>query len=133
MDISDRSKDLIKSGGEWISSVQLENELMAHDAVREAAVIAMPDDRWGERPLACIVAVESQAVEPEELVAGLRTRVPRWWIPDAMVLVDEIPRTSVGKFDKRALRSRLHEGELGDLMAMAEPAGGGGRPSGGSA
>jgi fatty-acyl-CoA synthase len=125
IEISDRSKDLIKSGGEWISSVQLENELMAHEVVREAAVVAMPDERWGERPLACIVAVQSQGVHPQELVTHLSTRVPRWWIPDAMVLIDEIPRTSVGKFDKRTLRSRLQEGTLGELLPMAAPAGGG--------
>jgi fatty-acyl-CoA synthase len=110
--ISDRSKDVIKSGGEWISSVDLEGELMAHPAVAEAAVIAKPDERWGERPLACVVTNEGEQVSPDELCEHLRSRVAKWWIPDEYAFIDEVPKTSVGKFDKKVLRRRLEEGEL---------------------
>jgi len=116
--ITDRAKDVIKSGGEWISSVALENELIAHDAVREVAVIAMADERWTERPLACVVAARDPVPDPEELVAHLATRVPRWWLPDAIVFVDEVPKTSVGKFDKKLLRSRLEDGSIGDVISL---------------
>ena len=102
--IADRTKDVIKSGGEWISSVELENELMAHPAVAEAAVIAMPDPKWDERPLACVVA--RQPVTEDELTEHLRPRVAKWWLPDRYVFVDEIPKTSVGKFDKKVLRQK---------------------------
>ena len=110
--ITDRSKDVIKSGGEWISSVELENELMAHPAVREAAVIAIPDQRWSERPLACIVLDEDQRVSAEGLREFLRGRVANFWLPEEFAFVDEIPKTSVGKFDKKALRARLAGGDL---------------------
>ncbi len=110
--ISDRSKDVIKSGGEWISSVDLEGALMAHDAVAEAAVIAKPDERWSERPLACIVLEQGAEVSPEELREHLADRVAKWWIPDGFAFIDEVPKTSVGKFDKKVLRKRLEEGEL---------------------
>ncbi len=103
--IADRTKDLIKSGGEWISSIDLENALMAHPAVKEAAVIAIPDPKWDERPLAAIVLKEGASATPEELRAFLEPRFARWWLPDAYVFVDEIPRTSTGKF----LKSRLRE------------------------
>jgi fatty-acyl-CoA synthase len=105
--ISDRTKDVIKSGGEWISSVELENEIMAHPAVREAAVIARPDERWGERPLACVVPEEGETLTLEDLCEHLAPRVAKWWLPDALELVDEVPKTSVGKFDKKRLRARL--------------------------
>jgi acyl-CoA synthetase (AMP-forming)/AMP-acid ligase II len=108
--ITDRAKDLIKSGGEWISSVELENELMAHPAVREAAVIAQPDEKWTERPLACVVCDGS--VDADELRKHLEPRVAKWWIPDDFAFIDEVPKTSVGKFDKKVLRARLAEGEL---------------------
>jgi fatty-acyl-CoA synthase len=108
--ITDRAKDLIKSGGEWISSVELENELMAHPAVREAAVIAKPDEKWTERPLACVVCEGD--VEADELRKHLEPRVAKWWIPDDFAFIDEVPKTSVGKFDKKVLRQRLAEGEL---------------------
>jgi len=110
--ITDRAKDVIKSGGEWISSVELENELMSHPDVIEAAVIAKPDERWAERPLCCVVLRDGASATPEELVEHLRSRVAKWWLPDEFALVTEIPKTSVGKFDKKVLRSRLTEGTL---------------------
>jgi fatty-acyl-CoA synthase len=110
--ISDRSKDVIKSGGEWISSVELEQALMAHDAVEEAAVIARPDEKWSERPLACVVLAEGASATPAELQKHLSERVVKWWIPETFAFIDEVPKTSVGKFDKKALRKRLEEGEL---------------------
>jgi fatty-acyl-CoA synthase len=110
--ISDRSKDVIKSGGEWISSVELEGELMAHPAVAEAAVIAKPDERWTERPLACVVLKEGEQASPDELTEHLRPRVAKWWLPDEFAFIDEVPKTSVGKFDKKVLRKRLADGDL---------------------
>jgi fatty-acyl-CoA synthase len=112
--LTDRAKDVIKSGGEWISSVELENELMAHPAVAEAAVIARPDERWTERPLACVVPEADAQVTADELAAHLADRVARWWIPEEFAFIDEVPKTSVGKFDKKVLRARLSAGELGD-------------------
>src|SRR5262245_26840571 len=102
--IQDRSKDVIKSGGEWISSVALENALMGHPGIAEAAVIAVPDEKWDERPLAVCVAREGQNVKPEELREFLAPDFPKWWLPDAFVFIDEIPKTAVGKFRKTALR-----------------------------
>lgn len=103
--ITDRMHDLIKSGGEWISSLDLENALMEHTAVREAAVIAVPDAVWGERPLA--VVVRTTDVEPEELLDLLRTRFVKWQVPDGVVFIDEIPTTATGKVNKRELREQL--------------------------
>jgi fatty-acyl-CoA synthase len=103
----DRTKDVIKSGGEWISSVELENELMAHPAVAEAAVIGVTHPRWGERPLACVVVRPGAEATAGELVAFLQGRVPKWWLPDDVVFIDHIPRTSVGKFSKKDLRERF--------------------------
>jgi fatty-acyl-CoA synthase len=100
----DRAKDLVKSGGEWISSAQLESEIAAHPGVREAAVIAVADERWGERPLALVAA--HAAVSPDDIRAFLRDRVAKWWVPERIEFVDAIPRTAVGKYDKRALRER---------------------------
>ena len=105
--ITDRAKDVIKSGGEWISSVDLESALMAHPAVVEAAVIAIPDERWSERPFACVVAAEG--TEADELTEFLADRFERWWLPDGFAFIAEIPKTSVGKFDKRALRGAYAE------------------------
>jgi fatty-acyl-CoA synthase len=102
--ICDRSKDLVKSGGEWISSVDLENLLMAHEAVAEAAVIAVPDERWGERPLAVVAVREDHTVEPDELKAHLAQHYAKWQIPDRFEFIDQIPRTATGKFKKTALR-----------------------------
>ena len=106
--ITDRTKDLIKSGGEWISSVDLENALMAHPAISEAAVIAVPDDKWSERPLACIVVKAGHEVTPAELAAYLLQHgFAKWQLPDRYELIDAVPRTSTGKFWKLKLRERF--------------------------
>jgi len=110
--ISDRIKDVIKSGGEWISSVDLENELMAHPAVQEAAVIGIPDERWGERPLACVVLRPGAKADAAELADFLDGKVARWQVPEYWAFVDEIPKTAVGKFDKKVLRARDAAGDL---------------------
>ena len=110
--ITDRSKDVIKSGGEWISSVELENTLMAHPAVFEAAVIAVPDERWGERPLACIVRRPDAQASPAELRNFLSDKVATWWLPERWCFIDAVPKTSVGKFDKKVLRKQYADGEL---------------------
>lgn len=102
--IADRAKDLIKSGGEWISSVDLENALMGHPAVREAAVVAIAHPKWAERPLAAVILKDGCRAEPEELRAHLSQKFSRWQLPDAFVFLEEIPRTSVGKFQKSRLR-----------------------------
>jgi fatty-acyl-CoA synthase len=104
--VSDRAKDLIKSGGEWISSVELENALMAHPAVREAAVVAVPHPKWAERPLAAVVLRDGAKVSARELRDFLAPRFASFWLPEAFVFVDSIPRTSAGKFLKTALRER---------------------------
>jgi fatty-acyl-CoA synthase len=105
--ICDRSKDLVKSGGEWISSVDLENLLMDHPAVAEAAVIAIPDERWGERPLAVVVRREGQDCSAEELRDHLGAQYANWQLPERFTFIDEIPRTATGKFKKTELRERL--------------------------
>jgi fatty-acyl-CoA synthase len=102
--IKDRSKDVIKSGGEWISSVELENALMAHPAIAEAAVIAIPDDKWDERPLAAVVLREGASATGDDLKAFLAPNFAKWWLPDRYEFVAEIPKTSVGKFRKTELR-----------------------------
>ncbi len=102
--IKDRSKDVIKSGGEWISSVELENALMAHPAIAEAAVIAIPDSKWDERPLAAVVLREGATATAEELRAHLAPDFAKWWLPDRYEFIDEIPKTGVGKFRKTELR-----------------------------
>ncbi|MDT7768532.1 MAG: hypothetical protein QOI30_1532 [Mycobacterium sp.] len=104
--LTDRSKDVIKSGGEWISSVELENCLIAHPDVIEAAVVGVPDERWQERPLAVVVIKEGADVKADELRNFLADKVVRWWLPERWTFVDEIPRTSVGKYDKKTIRSR---------------------------
>ena len=109
VEIKDRDKDLVKSGGEWISSVALENELMAHPAVAEAAVIAVPHPKWQERPLAVVVLKEGHTATKEELIEFLRPKFAKWWLPDDVVFVPEIPRTSTGKFLKAALRERFRD------------------------
>jgi fatty-acyl-CoA synthase len=109
MRICDRAKDLVKSGGEWISSVDLENELMAHDAVAEAAVIAIRDEKWGERPLAAVVLRDGMQASPEELREHLKGEFAKWQLPDRIEFVEAIPRTATGKFKKTALRERFLE------------------------
>ena len=110
--ISDRAKDVIKSGGEWVSSVDLENTLMGHPAVLEAAVIGVPDPKWDERPMACVVVREGATVDAEELKTWLGERTAKWWVPERWSFIDEVPKTSVGKFDKKVLRARHTNGEL---------------------
>jgi fatty-acyl-CoA synthase len=109
MRITDRTKDLVKSGGEWISTIALESALMDHPAVLEAAVVGVPDERWQERPVACVVLVAGATADRDELLAFLGPRFVRWWLPDRVLFMDELPKTGVGKFDKRALRARLVE------------------------
>jgi fatty-acyl-CoA synthase len=110
--ITDRAKDVIKSGGEWISSVELENALMGHPSVREAAVVAVPDERWDERPLACVVLRDGAIASPAELCAFLGDKVAKWWLPERWAYLPEVPRTSVGKFDKKVLRAQYAENAL---------------------
>ena len=105
--LMDRTKDLVKSGGEWISSVELENALMGHPAVAEAAVIAVPDEKWAERPLAVVVRKPDREVSEAELVASIAGKFPKWWLPDRVEFVDDIPKTATGKFSKRTLRERF--------------------------
>jgi len=112
MTIRDRTKDVIKSGGEWISSLELESHLVAHPKIAEAAVIARPDEKWVERPLACVVVRPDQKISAEELHAYLGEKVARWWTPDSWAFVADLPKTSVGKLDKKRLRERLAAGEL---------------------
>jgi len=111
--VVDRTRDLIKSGGEWISSVDVENVLMGHPAVAEAAVIGIPDEKWQERPLACVVVKPGAAVTKDDLRAFLKDKLASWWMPDDFVFLDEIPKTSVGKFYKRLLREAYEAGKLG--------------------
>jgi fatty-acyl-CoA synthase len=112
MQITDRTKDVVKSGGEWISSVELETALTAHPAVFEAAVIGVPDKRWDERPLACIVPNEGADVDPIELRRFLAPRFAKFWLPERWAIVDEVPKTSVGKFDKKVLRAMFADDAL---------------------
>jgi len=112
MEIVDREKDVIKSGGEWISSIELENALMSHDDVSEAAVISVAHDTWQERPVACVVPRRDADLTDEQLQAFLEADYPGWWLPDAYVYLDEVPKTSTGKFDKMALGDRYGEVEL---------------------
>lgn len=107
--ICDRIKDLIKSGGEWVSSVDLENALVEHPEVAEAAVIAVPHPKWGERPLAAVVLREGAETNSEKLRQFLADRFPKWWLPDAYAFVDEIPRTSTGKYEKKRLREMYRD------------------------
>jgi fatty-acyl-CoA synthase len=107
MRLLDRTKDLVKSGGEWISSVDLENALMAHPCVKEACVVGLPHPKWQERPLAAVVLKDGAAATSEELRAFLAVKFAKWQLPDAFVFVDAIPRTSVGKFKKTELRERF--------------------------
>ncbi|WP_276300353.1 long-chain fatty acid--CoA ligase [Halorussus lipolyticus] len=125
--IVDRAKDVIKSGGEWISSLELENALMANDSVAEATVIGVPHERWQERPVAFVVPVEGADEEDlrEALMASIQDEYPRWWAPDELVFIDEVPKTATGKFDKKVLREEysdesLVEGSVPDEAAPEE-------------
>jgi fatty-acyl-CoA synthase len=108
--ITDRAKDVIKSGGEWISSVELENLLAGAPHVQEAAVIGIPDEKWSERPLAFVVPKPGEQVDPEELAAYLAGQVAGWQVPENWSVIDEVPKTTVGKFDKKVLRARYRDG-----------------------
>ena len=108
----DRTKDLIKSGGEWISSVEIENELMAHPKVAEAAVIGIKHPRWAERPLACVVVKPGEELTRDEVLEFLAPKLAKWQLPDDVVFIDEVPKTSVGKFSKKDLRSRFADYSL---------------------
>jgi fatty-acyl-CoA synthase len=107
--ITDRAKDVIKSGGEWISSLDLENELMAHPAVAEATVVGLAHEKWQERPAAFVVTRAGAAVTEDELLHHLQQRVAKWWLPDRVVFIDEIPKTGTGKFDKKVVRDRYRD------------------------
>ena len=114
--IVDRTKDLVKSGGEWISTVDLENVIMAHPKVLEAAVIAVQHPRWQERPMACVVPKPdfADAITPEEILEFLGARVAKWQLPDEVIFIESVPKTSVGKFDKKVLRERFKDHQLPD-------------------
>jgi acyl-CoA synthetase (AMP-forming)/AMP-acid ligase II len=109
MEITDRSKDVIKSGGEWISSITLENIAVSHPDVAEAAVVAARHPRWDERPVLIVVPVQGRTVTPEAVLAIYEGKVAKWWLPDAVVVVDELPHTATGKLQKNALRARFHD------------------------
>ena len=109
--LTDRAKDVIKSGGEWISSMELENALMAHPAVAEAAVIGVPDEKWGERPLATVVVKPGASVTAAELRDFLAGKVPRWQLPERWSFITEVPKTSVGKFAKTRIREAYAKGD----------------------
>jgi len=110
--LTDRSKDIIKSGGEWISSVDLENAVMAHPAVAEAAVVGVPDEKWSERPLVAVVLRPGESVTPADLQSFLVDKVAKWQLPENWTFIDEVPKTSVGKFDKKRIRAAAAEGSL---------------------
>jgi fatty-acyl-CoA synthase len=110
--LTDRAKDVIKSGGEWISSVELENVLMAHPAVAEAAVVAVPDEKWGERPLATVVFKDGESADFATLKGFLAEKIAKWQLPERWTVADAVPKTSVGKFDKKVIRRRYADGEL---------------------
>jgi fatty-acyl-CoA synthase len=113
LQITDRAKDVIKSGGEWISSVELENAIMGHPQVLEAAVIGMPHERWQERPLACVVPKPDQKPSKEDILKYLGDKVAKWWLPEDVVFVESIPKTSVGKIAKRELREQFKDYQWG--------------------
>jgi fatty-acyl-CoA synthase len=108
----DRAKDVIKSGGEWISSVEMENDVMAHPDVAEAAVFGVPDEKWDERPCAAVVLREGATADVEKLRAHLAQSWAKWQLPDHWSFVSDVPKTSVGKFDKKVLRQRSADGDL---------------------
>jgi fatty-acyl-CoA synthase len=121
--ITDRAKDVIKSGGEWISTVELENAIMSHPDVIEAAVIGVPDEKWDERPLACVVLKKGADTTADQLRAFLADRLAKWWVPERWAFIDEVPKTSVGKFDKKVLRARRERSELEIVEAGSKAVG----------
>jgi len=118
LQLTDRAKDVIKSGGEWISSVDLENALMAHPDVVEASVVGVPDEKWGERPLATVVRASDSTIDAFALKEFLSSKIARWQVPERWAFIDEVPKTSVGKFDKKLLRKRYAADEL-DVEILA--------------
>jgi fatty-acyl-CoA synthase len=120
--IVDRTKDLVKSGGEWISSVELEGLIMSHPDVAEAAVVAVAHPKWDERPLACVVVKAGAQLTREDILAHLEGKVARWWLPDDVVFIEEVPKTSVGKFDKKVLRERFKDHVLPEVAVPATSA-----------
>jgi fatty-acyl-CoA synthase len=122
--IVDRAKDVIKSGGEWISSVELENSIMAHDDVSEAAVVGVPHEKWQERPIAFVVPVEGADEEElrEGIYAMLREEYPKWWLPDAVEFIDAVPKTATGKFSKKDLREEYDDADLFEGQTPEEAA-----------
>jgi fatty-acyl-CoA synthase len=107
--ITDRSKDVIKSGGEWISSLDLENTLMGHPDVAEATVVGVKHAKWGERPVAFVVAAPGSSPQADDLIAFLEGKVADWWLPDRIIMIDEIPKTGTGKFDKKVVRDQYSD------------------------
>ncbi len=127
--ITDRKKDVIKSGGEWISTVELESAIADHPDVLEAAVIGVPDQRWDERPLACVVSKSGAPINIADLRAHLASRVARWWIPKRWTFLPEVPKTSVGKYDKKVLRARYASGMIQEtIVSTGQPANGQSQP-----
>jgi fatty-acyl-CoA synthase len=120
MRLTDRAKDVIKSGGEWISSVELENAIIDHPDVLEAAVIGVPDQKWDERPLACVVPKNGATMDIAPLRGYLASRVAKWWIPERWAFIREVPKTSVGKFDKKALRAQYASGQIIEFIVRGE-------------
>ena len=118
LELVDREKDLVKSGGEWISSLDLERALVSHPDVAEAAVIAVPHERWGERPAALIVPAKDARPDPEEIRAFLGRNIASWWLPEVIELVADLPKTAVGKYDKRRLREE-HAARLATVLESA--------------
>ena len=112
MGITDRTKDVIKSGGEWISSIDVENTAMGHDAVAEAAVIGVQHPKWTERPLLVIILAEGYKLTKDEILGWLEGKIANWWIPDDVVFVDEIPHTATGKIKKVELRKQFADYKL---------------------
>jgi fatty-acyl-CoA synthase len=117
--LTDRSKDVIKSGGEWISSVDLENTIMGHEAVLEAAVVGVPDKKWDERPLAVVVLRDGVSADATELRDWLGERIAKWQVPERWTFVEAVPRTSVGKFDKKVVRQQYADGAL-EITTLTE-------------
>jgi fatty-acyl-CoA synthase len=109
MQITDRTKDVIKSGGEWISSIEIENTAMGHPAIAEAAVIGVYSEKWTERPLLIVVKNKDQKLSKEEIMTFMDGKIAKWWIPDDVVFIDEIPHTATGKIKKTALREQFSD------------------------